>query len=109
MKLLRTPCLGLATAAVLLMGGAGCTIRYSQTLVGTIDPVEGRPITNSNSGFELGLSPAGITFSEPTETDELLDLPCDVALAQADYRAMFLSFYISLIFPKTEAVAYCIR
>jgi hypothetical protein len=74
MRRFAIPLLGLCAASVLLTGGSGCTIRYSQTLVSAIERVEGPPLKNSDSGFELGagFQAAGLTFSEPTESAQLL-------------------------------------
>lgn len=110
MKRLSRLRLGIAAGALLVMFSLGCTIRYSQTLVGTIEPIEGMPLKNQADAFALGLYPAaGIAFSEPTESSQLLDLPCDVALSQVDYRAMWFSVYLTFLFPKIEGTAYCIR
>ncbi|UCE85315.1 MAG: hypothetical protein JSU66_13335 [Deltaproteobacteria bacterium] len=102
----------LAAAIVFALSGSGCTIRYSQTLVGEIERIEGRPLKTSESGFELGagFNTAGLTFVEPTESYQLLDVPCDLALSQVDYRGTWFSlYYVTLNFPKVETAAYCVR
>lgn len=97
--------------AYLVVGASGCTIRYSQTLVGTIEPVQSAPITHSASGFGIGLgSTNALTFSEPRAVNELIDSPCDLALSQSDYRGTWFSlYYVSFVWPKTETVAYCVK
>jgi hypothetical protein len=101
----------LCCLAVLVVAASGCTIRYSQTLVGTIEPVPNMPITNSDSGFGIGLGApqAVLTLSEPKAVNELMRLPCDVALSQSDYRGTWFSFYLTFVMPKTETVAYCVK
>lgn len=66
---------------------------------------------NSDSGVAIGLAPrnAVIAFSEPDSADDLMTLPCEVALAQVDYRGIFYAFYITAEFPAVEVTAYCIR
>jgi hypothetical protein len=96
---------GIAAAGLILaVVGMGCTIRYSQTMVGTIEPVKSSPITNRATGIEggiggIGASPLVIAFSEPTAANELMNVPCDLALSQVDYRGMFFSFYLAVNIP----------
>jgi hypothetical protein len=68
-------------------------------------------MTNSDSGFGMGLGTANaLTFSEPRAINELINVPCDLALIQSDYRATWFSlFYLSFVLPKTETVAYCVK
>ncbi len=40
---------------------------------------------------------------------ELMNVPCEVALSQVDYRAYFYSFYLTLALPATEVVSYCVQ
>lgn len=109
----------LVSAAILLVATSmGCTIRYSQSLVGEIARVSTTPIANSDTGIEVGIGPvqpagsggsAVIAFSEPMAAQELLTVPCEVALAQVDYRGKWYSiYYITGNFPETEVVAYCV-
>ena len=99
--------------AILLVGALpGCTVRYSQTLVGEIARVQGAPMQNSDSGVSVGIGfPSGtatIAFSEPMHAGELLNVPCEVALAYVDYRAMYFGYYLAVDFPEVEVVSYCI-
>jgi len=63
----------LVSAAILLVATSmGCTIRYSQSLVGEIARVSMSPMRNSDTGTEVGIggpgaAPAVITFSETDE------------------------------------------
>lgn len=89
----------------------GCTARYSQILVGSIRRLETTPVTNSDSGFELGLgSPAAlIAFSEPTSARDLAAPACEVELTEVDYRGTWFSvYYLALNFPKVETTSYCV-
>ena len=91
----------------------GCTARYSQILVGRIGRFEGRPITNSDSGIELGIGvPLGgtsvITFSEPPSPRDLAAPPCEIELTQIDYRATWYAYYVVANFPEVETTSYCV-
>jgi hypothetical protein len=95
---------------VLLMWAGGCTARYSQTLVGEIRRVKINPIEMSDSGTEVGLFHPNnvITFSEPRSSHELLSIPCEVGLAQVDYRSKFYTYLVVANFPEIEVVSYCV-
>lgn len=103
----RLACLTVA----LVLPLCSCTIRYSQSMVGSIQRISPRPVSNSDSGFGIGLHPTLLTatLSEPRSADELMTLPCDVALTEVDYRALFYAFYISFVFPEVKDVAYCVE
>jgi hypothetical protein len=102
----------LAIACLLLAALPGCTMRYSQTLVGEIARIQGTPMQNSDSGVSVGIGLPGqtvtIAFSEPMHAGELLNVPCDVALAYVDYRAMYIGYYLAVDFPEVKVVSYCI-
>lgn len=102
----------LASYLVLLaIAFGGCTARYSQSIVGEIRRVDinGMPIRNSDSGTEVGLLyPRGIVFSEPMAADELMAVPCDVAVGQVDYRSKWYTYYVSVNFPEVGVTSYCI-
>jgi hypothetical protein len=105
-SMLRLSSAFLLAAAALL---AGCTLRYSQALVGRIARIEGVPISNSDSGVEVGLAPSAvIAFSEPMDARELETLPCELSLAQVDYRGKWYAFYITVNFPEVEVKSYCV-
>jgi hypothetical protein len=91
---------------------SGCTLRYSQTLAGEVVRIQGTPMQNSDSGVAVGIGfPGGtatIAFSEPMHAGELLNVPCEVALAAVDYRAMYFGYYLAVDFPAVEVVSYCI-
>lgn len=105
--------LRLVPAAILLVAmSMGCTIRYSQILVGEIARVSTSPMRNSDTGTEVGIggpgsAPAVITFSEPMSTEELMTAPCEVAFAQIDYRGKYYAYYIAVNFPEVEVISYC--
>jgi len=62
------------------------------------------PVQSAGSGGS-----AVIAFSEPMAAHELLTVPCEVALAQVDYRGKWYSiYYITGNFPEIEVVAYCV-
>ncbi len=96
--------------AVAALGLTGCTIRYSQNLVGEIRRVDTRPIQNADSGTEVGLLTARtvISFSEPESAHELMSLPCEVAFSQVDYRSKWYAYLISVNFPEVEVTSYCV-
>ena len=104
--------LGALVAASGMM--SGCTVRYSQTLVDTIQRVSVRPSQNSDSGVQVGLALplagrlAVISFSEPMAADELLMLPCEVAFTQVDYRSIYYAYYIAVDIPEVTTTTYCI-
>lgn len=101
---------GLALALVASALG-GCTVRYSQSIVGEIRRVDfkGLPIRNKDSGTEVGLLyPVGIVFSEPMAADKLMALPCDVGIAEVDYRSKWYTYYVSVNFPEVGVTSYCI-
>lgn len=91
----------------------GCTIRYSQTLVGEIARVSTAETRNSDTGTEVGIggplsAPAVIAFSEPMGSEELMTLPCEVAFSQIDYRGRYYAYYIAVNFPEVEVISYCV-
>ena len=101
----------LAGALLALLCALGCTARYSQILVGRIGRFEGPPISNSDSGIEVGIGLGGssvITFSEPASARELAAPPCEVELSQIDYRGTWYAYYVEANFPQVEATSYCV-
>ena len=106
----------LAAAILPVALGLGCTIRYSQTLVAEIRRVDTTvPIQNSDGGTAFGPYPNVVfTLKEPRSVVELATLPCDVALAQVDYRAKWFGvpifyFYPSASFPEVTLTSYCVQ
>jgi hypothetical protein len=102
----------LALVAWVAIGG-GCTIRYSQTVVGSIERLGPSPVKNQDLGVEVGIggpsaAPAVVTFSEPESPADLLTLPCEVANAQVDYRGAYYAYYLAVNFPQTRTVTYCV-
>jgi hypothetical protein len=94
-----------------LAWGMGCTIRHSQTLVGSLERISTPAVKHRDTGIEVGFGSAGqgLTLSEPTSPHELLLAPCEVALAQTDARAMvFYFYYFTAGFPQSEVVSYCV-
>jgi hypothetical protein len=117
MRALKTTTRAAALALTLAIV-SGCTIRYSQSMVGAVEKMTPPPpVANSDSGIEIGLGlpiagqagPVGIAFSEPDSAEELLSLPCEVALAEVDYRGIFYVFYIAAVFPAVETTSYCVQ
>jgi len=112
-KPLRTR-LALACALLVPLSSAmGCTIRYSQALVGSIERISTRPISTNDTGTEVGIGgpgapPLAITFSEPMAPHELLSLPCEILVTQIDYRGKYYAYYIGVNFPETEITSYCV-
>jgi hypothetical protein len=103
----------LAGALLASLLALACTARYSQILVGRIGRFEGLPISNSDSGIEVGIgAPLGgasvITFSEPTSARELATPPCEIELTQIDYRATWYAYYVVANFPQVETTSYCV-
>jgi hypothetical protein len=92
----------------------GCTIRYSQALVGEIQRPMPGPVQNADSGTAFGLlGPRAVwTLHEPMSAEALQSLPCDVALAEVDYRAKWFGIplwyvYPSASFPAVRVISYC--
>ena len=104
-----------AVASVALVGAAlvasGCTLRYSQTMVGRIVRVQPHHIQNRDGGVEagVGFGPLGavVTIKEPMSGRELLAVPCSLGLTQLDYRSMNYGFYLAVAIPNVEAQMYC--
>ena len=101
-----------STAILLIATSMGCTIRYSQILVGEIARVPTAPMRNGDTGTEVGIggpgaAPAVIAFSEPMSTKELMTVPCEVAFAQVDYRGKYYAYYVAVNFPEVEVISYC--
>ena len=99
-----------ALAFVLLLIGTGCTVRYSQGMVGRIERLSERPIVNSDSGVEIGLvgPTAVIAFSEPIPAKELSSPICEYSLTEVDYRGTWYAFYIIGNFPEIKTTGYCV-
>ena len=101
---------------VLATAGVGCTIRYSQTMVGEIRRVQTAPIQNADVGTSFGvLGPNAVyVLNEPRSTSELATLPCDVALAEVDYRGKWFGVplyyvYPTASFPEVQLTSYCVQ
>ena len=106
----------LAATVLPVVLGLGCTMRYSQTLVGEIRRVDmTTPIQNADGGTAFGPYPNLVfVLKEPRSAVELATLPCDVPLAQVDYRAKWFGvplfyFYPSASFPEVTLTSYCVR
>lgn len=90
--------------------GMGCTLRYSQTVIGSIESVESFKVVNSDSGVDVGLlAPYGITFTEPLGAGKVANYPCEVQFTQVDYRSKWYAYYIRVDFPKVEVTTYCVK
>ncbi len=96
----------LAGALILaVVCGSGCTLRYSQSLSGTIPRDSGNLVRSSDSGFSL----FSITFSEPTSAHDqvksLLGACSKLTALEVDYREVFF-----LIFgiPRVTVEGNCI-
>ena len=104
--------------AWLVTASAGCTVRYSQSIIGSIHKVQMYKRVNSDHGFDLGVGfpngieqfkvEHGIAFSKPKGAAELASYPCDAEMVQVDYRSKWAAYYIRVDVPKMEATTYCI-
>ncbi len=97
---------------------SGCTVRYSQTIGGSIQKVENFKVVKSESGTDVGLDNGGaymkvangIAFSDPLSSKKIADYPCDFQFVQVDYRSIFYVYwFIRVDFPKAEVTAYCVK
>jgi len=112
----RLPGAWVVAALLASLVATGCTIRYSQTLVGEIRSVRGSPLQKTETGAEFGiLGPLSlVTISEPQSAVELLSTDCDVALAEADYRGkwagwpMLYVLFPTASFPTARVTSYCV-
>src|SRR5437867_6086770 len=97
-------------AMLFVCASAGCTVRYSQTITGRIERLKQNPVEVSDMGTEVGLFAPNnvITFHEPRGSGELLMIPCDVALAEVDYRSKWYTYYVSVNFPEVKVISYCV-
>jgi len=96
--------------------GSGCTVRFSQHLVGEIEsrgPT--RTLQTSGSGAEFGVvGPRAVwVLDEPRSAYEITTPVCEVAFAQVDYRKRWFGipvFYVypAASFPETRVTSYCI-
>jgi hypothetical protein len=84
----------------------GCTIRYSQSLTGTIPKESGTRVRTSDAGFEL----FQIALSDPTHAHEqvtsLMGACTSLTEVEVDYRS--LSFFI-ISFPRVTIQGNCIK
>jgi len=89
---------------------AGCTMRYSQSITGSIHKVQNYKLVNSSNGTDVGLEifQYGITFREPKGAAELSSYPCDAQVMQVDYRSKWYAYYIRVDSPAVEVTTYCI-
>jgi hypothetical protein len=95
----------------------GCTVRYSQTIGGSIQKAESFKVVNSESGTDVGLNQGGayikaangIAFSEQLSAKKTASYPCDFQFTQVDYRSRFYVYWIRVDFPKVETTSYCIK
>jgi len=71
----------------------GCTMRYSQVLVGAIPQSNGNEVRSSDSGFSL----FGITVTEPRPAHEqvvsLMGACQRLTRVEIDYREIFFLFF----------------
>ena len=68
---------------------------------------------NSDSGSEIGIGMGGLVIREPKPSRELVSGPCEVALAQVDYRgtlanALWFALFLNANFPRVEVRSYCL-
>ena len=108
-------CAWVRAALLALLITNGCTLRYSQSLVGEIRHFRPGSVQNADTGTEFGLmGPRAVfTVSEPLSADELLSIPCEVALAEVDYRAKWFGIPLLYVmptgrFPEVKVTSYCV-
>jgi hypothetical protein len=104
--------------AWLVTASAACTVRYSQSITGSIHKVQTYKIMNSDNGIDVGLGFGGdtdeykighgIAFREPKGPAELAGYPCDAQMTQVDYRSKWYAEYIRVDSPEVEVTTYCI-
>lgn len=91
---------------VVALVSIGCTVRYSQSLAGSIPTSSGNRVRSSDTGFSL----FQITLSEPTPAHEqaasLLGACSRLTKVEVDYRE--LSFLI-LGIPRVTVTGTCER
>ncbi len=96
----------LAVALLGLLSTAGCTVRYSQSLVGTIPAQAGTQVTSSDTGLEI----FRITVREPKPAHEqvlsLMGACQKLTRVEVDYRTLF---YIVFGIPKVIVTANCVQ
>lgn len=91
---------------MIVIGSAGCTVRYSQSLAGTIPGDAGSDVRSSDAGFSL----LSITLSEPTHAHEqvtsLMGACSKLTKVEVDYRELsFLLFGL----PRVTVTGTCLR
>jgi len=87
---------------------SGCTVRYSQSLVGSIPNEKGMEVSSNSSGFAI----VGIVLSEPSSAEEqvirlIKKNNCKTLnRVEIDYRELsFLLFSI----PKVKVTGTCVE
>jgi hypothetical protein len=96
---------------------AGCTVRYSQTIGGSIHKADSFKVVNSESGMDIGFNGGGsyvkaangIAFGDQLSAKETANYPCDMQFTEVDYRTRFYVYWIRIDFPKVETTTYCIK
>jgi len=108
---MKSAFLAIGVSLILMAPALGCTIRYSQSLAGSLKRVTTMPVKNSDGGIAVGVQPrvGVISFSEPDSAGELLSIPCEVAVSEVDYRGTFYTVYITAVFPEVETISYCVE
>jgi hypothetical protein len=104
--------------AWLATASAACTVRYSQSITGSIHKVQTYKLTNAVSGTDVGIGfggqidlykeEHGIQFKKPKGAAELANYPCDSQMVQVDYRSKWYAYYIRVDFPEVQLTTYCI-
>jgi hypothetical protein len=104
--------LRLAGLALLCGISVGCTVRYSQSMVGRIVRVETLAHTNEDYGIAAGAgwwnTLAVYTFKESPSLAELTTTRCNPALTAVDYRDIWAGYYLGFSFPHVTVKSYCL-
>jgi len=100
---MRTRIVLLLTLAI--AAGTGCTVRYSQALVGTLPQETGSQVRSSATGFEL----LSIALTEPTPAHEqvqsLMGACKKLTRVEVDYRQLF---FILFGIPRITVTGQCV-
>lgn len=97
----------IATVLVICaLATSGCTIRYSQSLVGAIPNKAGSQVRSSDTGFSL----FQITLSEPTPAHEqvmsLMGACNELTQVEVDYREIL---FVIIGIPRVTVTGNCVR
>jgi hypothetical protein len=91
-------------AAAICLALPGCTVRFSQSLVGSIAQDSGAEVRSSDSGFAL----FGIVIEEPKPAHEqvqsLMDVCPKLSRVEVDYRELW---FILFGMPEITVTAKC--